>query len=184
MGSRFKLTTRVVIVRKAQPQDVDNIVTFVNSLAHDGTLLRRTHEDVLRNIDSFVIAESGDGHFLGCASLYCYGPNLAEVRSVAVLPEARGQGVGGLLLDAVLQKAEENHVECLCLFTRIPEFFAGFNFRVVPHSALREKYYKDCHSCSRRQSCDEIAMIRGQLRHIAFIRQIATSQGLVQIHVP
>jgi amino-acid N-acetyltransferase len=183
MDHHWQLKIRTIVVRKAKMHDVDNIVSFVNSLAHDGTLLRRTHDDVRASIGTFTIAETDIGRFLGCAALYCYGPNLAEVRSVAVHPEARGQGVGHLLMKAILKKADEHGIGCLCLFTRIADYFMSYDFHVVPHSALREKYYRDCHSCSRRYSCDETAMIRGELKHIAFIRQISSSQNLVQMHV-
>lgn len=181
MDYQCKLKTRVVVVRKAKAQDVDNIVSFVNNLSRDGTLLRRTHDDVRTSIDTFVVAEAEDAGFLGCAALYCYGPNLAEVRSVAVHSKARGQGVGHLLMEATLRRAEEHGVKCLCLFTRIPDYFIAYDFHEVPHSALREKYYKDCCSCARRHSCDEIAMIRGELKHIAFLRQISTIHGLIQL---
>jgi amino-acid N-acetyltransferase len=181
MDYQCTLKTRVIFVRKARTQDVDNIVSFVNGLSLDGTLLARTHGDVSTNIDTFMIAETEDAGFLGCAALYCYGPNLAEVRSVAVHPEARGQGVGHLLMEATLRRAEEHGVECLCLFTRIPDYFSAYDFHVVPHTALREKYYKDCCSCPRRHTCDEIAMIRGKLKHVAFLRQISTIHGLIQL---
>jgi amino-acid N-acetyltransferase len=182
MGQKFYFTIRPVIVRRAKITDVGNIVSFVKSLSFDGTLLERSHEDVEANIDTFIIAENEEKQFLGCISLYCYGPNLAEIRSVAVHPDARGQGIGHLLMKAILQKADEHGIECLCLFTRIPDYFLSFNFCTVSRQAIREKYYKDCHSCSRRQHCNEIAMIRGELKHIPFVRQISTLQGLVQLH--
>jgi GNAT superfamily N-acetyltransferase len=40
------------------------------------------------------------GVFLGCGALHLYGPHLAEVRSIVVKPEAKGQGAGGQLLRA------------------------------------------------------------------------------------
>lgn len=182
MNFQHSTVVRSVVIRKARIDDVDNIVCFINSLAHDGTLLHRTHGDVDSAIDTFIVAESQTGHLLGCVGLYCYGPNLAEVRSLAVLPGSRGRGIGKLLMAAILQKADEHKIECLCLFTRIPAFFLQYDFHTVSHDTLREKYYKDCHSCSRRRFCDETAMIRGELKHIAFLRTISSSQGLVQLH--
>jgi amino-acid N-acetyltransferase len=169
-------------VRKANLNDVEKIVSFVNSLAHDGTLLRRTPADVCATIDTFIVAEDEDGHFLGCVALYCYGPNLAEVRSVVVDPEARGQGVGHKLMTATLQKAAESGIECLCLFTRIPEFFRSYGFHEVPRSSVREKYDKDCRTCPRRFDCDEKAMVRGDFRPAPFIVRIPSYQGPLPVH--
>jgi amino-acid N-acetyltransferase len=183
MDYQCKLKIRTIVIRKATLHDVDRIVCFINGFSLDGTLLRRTAEDVRRNIDTFTIAEAEDTRLLGCAALYCYGPNLAEVRSFAVHAEARGKGIGHMLMDAILRRAEDHGVRCLCLFTRIPDYFQSHGFHVVSHSELREKYYKDCHLCPRRTSCDETAMIRGELTHIAFVRQISSSHGLISLHI-
>ena len=171
-----------MVVRQAKMHDADSILHFVNSLSQDGTLLRRTHDDVCANINSFTIAEAVDGSFLGCAALYCYGTHLAEVRSIAVHPIARGKGVGHLLMEATLKAAQEYGIECLCLFTRIPDFFKSYGFNAVPHSMFPEKYNKDCRYCPRRNSCDETAMMRGELRRTAFMPAISPSQNLVQLH--
>lgn len=170
------------VVREANLNDVEKIVNFVNSLAHDGTLLRRTPEDVCAAIDEFMVAEDEDGCFLGCIALYRYGPNLAEVRSVAVDPKARGQRVGHKLMTAALQKAAERGIECLCLFTRIPEFFRSYGFREVPRSSVPEKYFKDCRTCPRRHNCDEKAMVRGDFKPVPFIVKIPPYQSPLPLY--
>jgi amino-acid N-acetyltransferase len=183
IGHHYLPKSGAVVVRQAKMRDVDSIVHFVNSLSQDGTLLHRTHDDVCANINSFTIAETAGGSFLGCAALYCYGTHLAEVRSIAVHPNARGKGMGHLLMEATLKAAQEYGIECLCLFTRIPDFFQSYGFHSVPNSMFPEKYNKDCRYCPRRNSCDETAMIRGELRHTAFGPTISSSQNLVQLHL-
>jgi amino-acid N-acetyltransferase len=54
-------------------------------------------------------------------------------------------------------------VTCVCLFTRIPDFFARVGFREVEKEALPDKALKDCQLCPRQNACDEIAMYRGTL---------------------
>src|ERR1700743_2914487 len=109
--------------RKAPLQDATNIYELVNSLSHDGTLLRRVFAEICENVRDFTVAESDSGVFLGCGALHLYGPPLAEVRSSVVRPEAKGQGVGAGLLNALLEESEQHGVGCVCLFTRIPDFF-------------------------------------------------------------
>jgi amino-acid N-acetyltransferase len=156
-------------VRNAKLQDAVNIFDIVNSLSGDGTLLRRSYAEICENVRDFAVAESETGVFLGCGALHLYGPHLAEVRSIVVKPEAKGQGAGGKLLRALLHEAEDQGVASVCLFTRIPDFFFHFGFRIADRTALPDKIYKDCQSCPRLYACDEVAMVRGPLPRIAVL---------------
>lgn len=158
-----------VTVRQAKLQDAVAIFDLVNSLSHDGTLLRRSYAEICENVRDFWIALAEDGTFLGCGALHLYGPHLSEVRSIVVRPEAKGQGAGGKLLRALLDEAENQGVICVCLFTRIPDFFLHFDFRTVDRTALPDKIYKDCQTCPRLYACDEVAMVRGPLPKIAVL---------------
>lgn len=161
-------------VRPAKLQDAMHIFELVNSLSGDGTLLRRNYAEICENVRDFVIAEStgyeGSGNiFLGCGALHLYGPHLAEVRSIVVKPEAKGQGAGGKILRALLQESEYQGITSVCLFTRMPDFFFHFGFRVADRTALPDKIYKDCQNCPRLYACDEVAMVRGPLPRIAVL---------------
>lgn len=156
-------------VHKAHLQDARNIFDLVNSLSGDGTLLRRSYAEICENIRDFTVAETNDGEFLGCGALHLYGPHLAEVRSIVMRPEAKGQGAGGLLLKALVEEAEQHAVLSVCLFTRIPDFFEHFGFRVADRDAMPDKIYKDCQTCPRLYACDEVAMVRGPLPKVAML---------------
>ena len=163
-------------IRAAKLQDAVDIFELVNSLAGDGTLLRRSYAEICENVRDFQIAESESGVFLGCGALHLYGPHLSEVRSIVVKPEAKGQGAGGKLLRGLLAEAESQSVVCVCLFTRIPHFFFHFGFRVADRTALPDKIYKDCQTCPRLYACDEVAMVRGPLPKIAVLGPTRFSQ--------
>ena len=156
-------------VRKAKLPDAVNIFELVNSLSGDGTLLRRSYAEICENVRDFTVAESESGVFLGCGALHLYGPHLAEVRSIVVKPEAKGQGAGGKVLRALLEEAEEQSVTSVCLFTRIPDFFFHFGFRVADRTVLPDKIYKDCQTCPRLYACDEVAMVRGPIPKVAVL---------------
>jgi amino-acid N-acetyltransferase len=156
-------------VHKAHLQDARNVFDLVNSLSGDGTLLRRSYAEVCENIRDFTVAETADGEFLGCGALHLYGPHLAEVRSIVVKPEAKGHGAGGLLLQALVEEAEQHAVLSVCLFTRIPDFFEHFGFRVAERDAMPDKIYKDCQTCPRLYACDEVAMVRGPLPKVTML---------------
>ncbi len=154
-------------VRSAVASDADSIFSLIESMTDDGTLLRRPLSEIRQHMDSFVVAESAEGAFLGCAALHRYGKHLAEIRSIAVRPEARGVGAGGLLLERLLLDIEQNGTGCACLFTRIPGFFARYGFHSVSAGSVPDKVAKDCIRCPRRTHCDEIAMTHGELPEYA-----------------
>ena len=169
-------------IRKALLQDATDIYELVNSLSADGTLLRRVFAEICENVRDFTVAESDAGVFLGCGALHLYGPHLAEVRSIVVRPEAKGQGVGGRLLAGLLEESELHGIGCVCLFTRIPEFFFRHGFReVTERAALPDKIYKDCQSCPRIYRCDEVAMARGDVPRVSILGTRAEAEQLVQI---
>ena len=171
-----------MLVRKARLQDATNIYELVNSLSHDGTLLRRVFAEICENVRDFTVAESAAGVFLGCGALHLYGPHLAEVRSIVVKPEAKSQGVGGRLLFSLLEEAEEHGIGCVCLFTRIPDFFFRHGFREVEdRTALPDKIFKDCQTCPRLHRCDEVAMVRGRIPRISILGPRIEAQQLVKL---
>ena len=156
-------------IHKARLQDARNIFDLVNSLSGDGTLLQRSYAEICENIRDFTVAETSEGEFLGCGALHLYGPHLAEVRSIVMKPEAKGKGAGGLLLKALVEEAEQHAVLSVCLFTRIPDFFEHFGFRVAEREAMPDKIYKDCQTCPRLYACDEVAMVLGPLPKVAML---------------
>jgi amino-acid N-acetyltransferase len=171
-------------VRQAKLQDAVNLFELVNSLSGDGTLLRRSYAEICENVRDFAVAESESGGFLGCGALHLYGPHLAEVRSIVVKPEAKGQGAGGRLLRALIDEAEAQGVVSVCLFTRIPEFFFHFGFRIADRTALPDKIYRDCQTCPRLYACDEVAMVRGPLPRMAVLGPSRIAQPeLVKLQV-
>lgn len=146
--------------RHAVLPDVPGIHALLQPYAEAGVLLPRGLPELCENVRDFVVAEEG-GRIVGCGALHLYGTHLAEIRSIAVLPGRKGQGVGRALVEALLEEAARRRVTCVCLFTRTPEFFARLGFALARREELPDKIYKDCVSCPKLASCDEIAMARG-----------------------
>jgi len=173
-------------VLKARIQDARDIFDLVNSLSGDGTLLRRSYAEICENIRDFTVVSratpEGETEFLGCGALHLYGPHLAEVRSIVVKPEAKGQGAGGRILGTLIEEAEEHGIQSVCLFTRIPDFFFKYGFRVVEDkSELPDKIFKDCQNCPRLHRCDEVAMVRGRIPRMSILGPREEAQQLVRI---
>jgi amino-acid N-acetyltransferase len=148
--------------RSATLPDAFGIEQLIQIHVGDGTLLPRSLAEICENIRDFVVVEN-DGEIVGCGALHLYGMHLAEIRSITVTSKAKGRGAGRILVDALLQEAEHQSVTCVCLFTRIPDFFGQMGFLVVEKEALPDKLHKDCLKCPRLHACDETAMYLGTL---------------------
>ncbi len=148
--------------RSAKLPDAMAIEQLVQVHVGDGTLLPRSLRDICENIRDFIVVENG-GEIVGCGALHLYGMHLAEIRSITVTSDSKGKGAGRVLVDALMKEAERQSVTCVCLFTRIPDFFGRMGFRVVAKEALPDKTLKDCLLCPRQHACDEIAMYKGTL---------------------
>jgi amino-acid N-acetyltransferase len=148
--------------RSATLPDAFAIEQLIQVHVADGTLLPRSLAEICENIRDFVVVEHED-EIVGCGALHLYGMHLAEVRSITITAKAKGKGAGRILIDALLDEAKRQSVTCVCLFTRIPEFFGRMGFQIVEKEALPDKLHKDCLKCPRLNACDEIAMYMGTL---------------------
>lgn len=148
--------------RSATLPDAFAIEQLIQVHVADGTLLPRTLSEICENIRDFVVVEDED-EIVGCGALHLYGMHLAEVRSITISGKAKGKGAGRILIATLLAEAARQSVTCVCLFTRIPDFFGKMGFQVVEKEALPDKMHKDCLKCPRLHACDEIAMYMGTL---------------------
>jgi amino-acid N-acetyltransferase len=154
--------------RKSILPDARHIHELIAAYSGDGTLLPRTLAEICENVRDFVVLED-QGRIIGCGALHLYGTHLAEIRSITVDPRQQGKGGGGLLVKALLAEAKRQRVSCICLFTRTPQFFAHLGFSLASREDLPDKIHKDCWVCPRYHSCDEVAMVRGELPKFAIL---------------
>ncbi len=167
--------------RNATLPDAFVIEQLIQVHVADGTLLPRSLVEICENIRDFIVVEH-NGEIVGCGALHLYGMHLAEVRSITVTSGSKGKGAGRVLMDALLEEGRRQSVTCVCLFTRIPDFFARMGFRVADKEALPDKLLKDCLKCPRQHACDEIAMYVGTLPQVAVMtRQRPSQTAYVQI---
>jgi amino-acid N-acetyltransferase len=80
---------------------------------------------------------------------------------------------------ALLKEADQQQISRVCLFTRIPDFFARLGFVVSVREELPDKIFKDCLACPRLHCCDEVAMVYGEAD--ARATHSYSARGLVQL---
>ena len=122
-----------VVNRSATLADAAAIVALIDLNVPSGELLPRSAEFVQLNVDHFLVAER-DGRVIGCVHLDEYAPSLAEVRSLAVAPDAQGLGVGVGLMDALERLARMRGYTTLFAVSNSGEFFRrrGYDERHIP----------------------------------------------------
>ena len=122
-------------VRPALSADARAIVALIELNVASGELLPRTEEFVRLHIEHFLVAEdAGTGRIIGCVHLDEYAPSLAEVRSLAVAPDAQGIGVGAALTAGLERLAMMREYTTVFAVSNSGEFFRrrGYEERHIP----------------------------------------------------
>jgi amino-acid N-acetyltransferase len=147
------------VIRKANVEDVPRIQKFVNFYAEKGEMLPRSVGDICDNIRDFFIYEK-NGDMLGCCALHVTWIDLAEIRSLVVVEEFRGKGIGTKILNSCLDDARNLAIKKVFALTYKPGFFERNGFHRVEKHELPQKVWLECVKCIKFPDCDEIAVIR------------------------
>jgi N-acetylglutamate synthase-like GNAT family acetyltransferase len=111
----------MIRIRKALPGDLPHILDLVVA---SGLVV----EGISENLARFLVAAEG-GRILATAGLEM-GDGCAHLRSVAVRPELRGQGIGVEIVRQALRMASLSGAGTVYLLTTgAAEFFAKFGFK-------------------------------------------------------
>lgn len=146
-----------VRIRKALVGDVPAMARLINAFAARGIMLPRSHYQFYQHLRDFSVAEH-DGEIIGCGALQVIWEDQSEIRSLAVLPEWHGRGIGRRLVAALLAEARALGLPGVFALTYREGFFERMGFRVVSHESLPHKIWGDCLNCPKFPNCDEIAM--------------------------
>ncbi len=148
-----------VLLRAARPADVPAIAALIAEYARWGLLLPRSAEAIGRDVDTFVVAVDAQG-VIGCGALRTYTPTLAELCSLAVAEAYHGRGVGGLIVESIVERAHELGIRQLFALTLRERFFNRLGFRTGLIADVPEKVWADCAGCALRAACREIMVVR------------------------
>jgi len=150
-------------LRRARVADVPGIAGVMAPYVVEGTLLPRPVSELYQCVREFHVVErvATDGTpsaIVACAALRLLWRDLGEVRSLAVRPDAHGQGLGGALVEAVVGDARALGLPRVIALTREVGFFQRCGFNARERESLPRKVWTDCVRCPKRHACDEIAM--------------------------
>jgi amino-acid N-acetyltransferase len=148
-----------VVYRKATFKDVEAIHKIVNDYAIEGVMLSRARNTIYETLREYILAEQ-DGELVGLGALHLVWDELAEIRSLAVVPASVKTGVGREIVERLTQEARELGVKTVFALTYQPGFFAKLGFHQVEKETLSPKVWKECINCPKFPHCDEIAVVK------------------------
>ena len=146
------------MIRPATVHDVPRVSEIINSHAELGKMLFKSYAQLYEGMRDFAVFET-DGKVVGCTALSIIWADLAEVRSLAVDDDHRGQGIGKQLVKWCIEEARRLQIRRIMSLTYEQAFFEKLGFVVVDKDTLPLKVWSDCVRCPKRDGCDEIAMV-------------------------
>lgn len=129
-------------IRQARTSDIKGIRQLIDSYAPQGRLLSKETVTLYESVQEFTVAVEED-RVLGCAALHVLWEDLAEVRTVAVSENLRGQGLGHKILDAVIARAEVLGVRRIFCLTFETQFFGSHGFEVIEGTPVEPDVYAE-----------------------------------------
>jgi amino-acid N-acetyltransferase len=132
-----------LVVRPARTSDVLAVRDLVENYAGDGPrLLRKNTVTLYEDVQEFYVAEQ-DGKVVGCGALHVMWHDLGEIRTVAVDPSCKGQGIGSQILAALTDRAKVLGLTKLFCLTFETKFFTGHGFAPIKESPVDASTYAE-----------------------------------------
>ncbi|HZK49425.1 MAG TPA: N-acetyltransferase [Thermoleophilia bacterium] len=145
-------------VRQARVADVPEIQRLVNGYASQGVMLPRSLHSIYGQLRDHQVMVEGD-RILGCVALSIVWEDLAEIRSLAVVADAQGGGIGRALAEKMIAEAQEIGIRRVFVLTFVEDFFVNMGFHRVEKSELPHKIWRECVHCVHFPDCDEVALV-------------------------
>jgi len=150
---------KTMIYRKPTFNDIEAIYTLINTYANDGIMLARSRNTLYETLRDMIVAEE-NGIVVGVGGLHIIWNELAEIRTMAVLPKNVQQGIGAEIVRRLTEEGQLFGIKKLFTLTYKPGFFKKLGFCEITKEELPHKVWKDCIDCPKFPNCDEIAMVK------------------------
>ena len=148
--------------RPADEDDFDLMETWIRKWSDRQILLPLEGGALRTALPDFRVLSPAFGPrvVLAFGALRRYSKRLGEIRSLVVADEWRGRGLGRRLVGEILDEARLEGLNRVFVLAKTPGLFATMGFTLVPRESLPQKVFVDCSLCRRRDSCDELALVK------------------------
>lgn len=116
-------------IRQMASGDVPRVLGVMRPFVEGGKLLPRSEEQLISQIDDYVVYEF-DGGIRACAALHKYSDGQAEIAAVAVDENFKHMGIGEKMIRYLLEKASSQKAKSVfILTTQASDWFQGLGFK-------------------------------------------------------
>jgi amino-acid N-acetyltransferase len=130
-----------VTIRRARTADVRDIRRLIDVYTADGRLLAKSMLALYEDVAEFWVAER-EAAVVGCGAVHVLWEDLAEIRTVAVDPQARGLKIGRQLVETLIGQARELGVRRVFVLTFETGFFGSFGFTEITGTPVPPEVYE------------------------------------------
>ncbi|HEX7461073.1 MAG TPA: GNAT family N-acetyltransferase, partial [Dermatophilaceae bacterium] len=126
----------MIEIRSARAADVRSVRELVRPLAGN-TLTPKDAVSYYEALQQFRVAEDPDmpGRIIGCGALHVMWEELAEVRTLTVHPDFARSGLGGRLLEILVDDARALGLRRIFCLTFEVDFFTRHGFSTIKGQA-------------------------------------------------
>ena len=134
----------MIEIRSARASDVRSIRELVRPLVGN-TLTPTDAVSYYEALQQFRVAEDPDlpGRIIGCGALHVMWEELAEVRTLAVHPDFARRGMGGRLLEVLIDDARDLGLRRIFCLTFEVDFFSRHGFSPIQGQAVEPDVYAE-----------------------------------------
>ena len=129
------------VIRAARTADVRGIRTLIEEYANERRLLGKAMVELYEHVQEFLVAER-DGEVVGCGALHVVWEDLGEIRTMAIDARLRHHGVGGIILELLIDRARELGLSRLFCLTFETEFFERHGFQAIEERPVSVEVYE------------------------------------------
>ena len=130
----------MIEIRTARTRDIKGIRKLIDFYALQRRVLSKETVTLYESVQEFIVAVESD-EVVGCAGLHVLWEDLAEIRTVAVAERLRRHGVGQLLVNAVVERAQSLGVKRIFCLTFETEFFGRNGFEAIEGTPVEPEVY-------------------------------------------
>ncbi len=129
-------------IRSARTSDIKGIRKLIDTYAIGGRLLTKETVTLYESVQEFTVAIENN-EVVGCGALHVLWEDLAEVRTVAVLEQLRGKGVGHQIMQAIEERAGAIGVKRIFCLTFETQFFGRHGFEEIQGTPVDADVYAE-----------------------------------------
>jgi amino-acid N-acetyltransferase len=130
----------MIEVRPARTSDIKAIHKLIVDFASGGRMLQKETVTLYESVQEFMVAVE-DGQVVGCGALHVLWEDLAEVRSVAITETLRGNGIGNLILERIIDRARDLGLSRIFCLTFETKFFGRHGFEEIQGTPVEPEVY-------------------------------------------